>query len=328
MSAHRRYGGATLAAIVLMAATWCPVAAHIAKIPSSVSLTAGPGYFHGKVRSPAAACRSDRSIKLFKAVAGLDPLLKSTTSNKVGEWAIFRANEAATFYVKVPARTIRSGGHEHTCKATRSLSVTVPRTVTPRDSSGWDIEYFDGVQFKQNPGTAAPLYSGPITVVGPSKPPLGSGSLQLTDQEQSPSPSSLSVSRWSGLGQLPLSDLKAIGFSSYVPQYALPPTVHLVVAPAGEGSSPEEITFTPPASAVVADEWQKWTAGSSATWDTPGGEMTLSDYKAAHPSAQITDSGGLFFESYCPDNAGTLVHYMDAVTIRLSGSSLAFDFEP
>ena len=125
--AHRRCALAALAiSAVALVANLLPAAAHTASIKSSVTLQAGYGYFHGKVGSPKTACRANRKIKLFKVVDGSDPLLGSTTSNSRGQWAIFRNYEEATFYVKVPARTIQRSGHKHTCKATTSLPAPPP----------------------------------------------------------------------------------------------------------------------------------------------------------------------------------------------------------
>ena len=329
MNTHRRRALAALAiTAVALGATQPPAPAHTKSIKSRVTLQAGYGYFHGKVKSPMTACRANRKIKLFKFVDGSDPLLGSTTSNAQGEWAIFRNYEEATFYLKVPARTIRRKGHKHTCKATTSLPATAPNRVTPNEHPGWTVKYFDCLEYEQNPDGAAPTTQGPIMSHGPGTPPLGFGSLQLIDPEVTLG-FSFSDIRWDGLDGRSLSSLKTISFSSYVTDTAPPPTVHLFVDANGDGSVTEEITFTPSSSAVITDQWQKWTAGLSSTWDTPDGDMTLSEYQTANPSAEFDDSPehGLQFLSDCPQG-GNKLHYMDAVIVRLADETLTFDFEP
>lgn len=325
MTVYRRRALAALAIIAAaLAANQLPAAAHTASIKSRVTFQAGYGYFHGKVGSPMTACRADRKVKLLKVVDGSDPLLGSTTSNSRGQWAIFRNYEEATFYVKVPARTIRRSGHKHTCKATTSLPVASPTRVTPGELDGWSMKYFDCLDYEQDPEGAAPTTAGPIMSDGPGTPPLGFGSLQLIDTETT-SGFSLSDVRWDGLDGRLLSSLRAISFSSHVTGNAPPPTVHLFVDANGDESVTEEITFTPSSSAIVTDQWQ---AGPSSTWDTPDGEMTLSEYQSANPSAEFEDSPhGLQFLSNCPQGGDTL-HYMDAVIVRLANETLTSDFEP
>jgi hypothetical protein len=319
--------GIVTAAVV---ATQLPAMGHTAKIASRVTLTSGYGFFRGKVGSPMPACRANRTVKLFKDVAGTDPLLKSTQTNSTGEWAIFRSYEVATFYVKAPTLTIRRRGHTHTCKATTSLLRAAPTRVTPGDLDGWSVTQYDCLVYAGDPAGAPPLEGQPF-VAGPGTPPAGFGSLKLINTAAAFG-FSFTFTRWDGLDGQPLSRLNSISFSTFMDDntepIAPPPTLSLHIDVTGDGGATEEISFTPPDPAVVADRWQRWTAGQSTTWDTPGGPMTLSEYRTAHPSAEFEDSPhGLQFQSDCQD-AGNVPHYMDAVIVRLTGETQGFDFEP
>jgi hypothetical protein len=336
MTSHRAWkllvAGLFVAALV---AAPLPAVGHSGKINSNVTLKAGYGFFRGKVGSPMTACRANRTVRLFKYVDGPDPVLKSTTTNSTGEWAIFRAYQEGNFYVKVPARTIKRTSHTHTCKATSSLTSSAWPRVTPANSHGWSVTYFDCLDWASNPGAATPLGGGPIAVDGPETPPMGFGSWQLLHPD-APTNYSRSDTRWDGLDGQALSSFRSISFSSYIdddappPNYP-PPTVRLHVDVTGDGSTTEEITFTPSISAVVTDQWQKWTAGLSSTWETPGGPMTLSGYQAAHPSAEFEDDPhGVHFSRDCGEVMPAPAQepqYLDAVIIRLTNQTLGFDFE-
>jgi hypothetical protein len=310
---------------ILLAAAPMSAFGHTATVKSTVTLRAGYGYFQGKVGSPLAKCRANRTVKLFKQATGADPLLKTTTTNTTGAWAIFRRYEERTFYVKVPARIIRTSGHAHTCMATTSLLVAPPVRVTLSDGNGWSVSIFDCLQYAQDPLTAPPM--APIFVEGPGLPPLGFGSLQLIDLD-TPFGFSFTDARWEGLDGTSLSSLQTIKYRSYVTGTAPPPIVKIYVDVTGDGSTTEEITFTPPDPAVAADQWQTWTAGRSATWGTPDGPMSLSDYQTANPLAEIKAGSfwGFRILSDCPIG-GTQFHYLDAVTVQLTNRTMTFDFE-
>lgn len=300
-----------------------PALGHIASIKSTVSLNAGYGYFEGKVGSPNTKCRWDRSVKLFQESDGTDPLLKTVKTNSAGAWALFRPYEEGSFYVKVPARILRPRGHTHTCKATRSADVTAPIRVTPDDSNGWNVVTYDCLEYASNPQTAAPI--GSVFSAGPEQPPLGFGSLQLINPDATFG-FSFTQARWGGLDGSPLSSLKKIGYGAYVTGSAPPPTVKIFVDVMGDGSTTEELSFTPTPSAVITDRWQTWTAGRSQTWITPGGPISLNAYLAANPSAEFEDSQSMQLWSDCPDG-GTELHYMDAVIVQMTSETVSFDFE-
>ena len=313
---------ATFVGILLAVA---PLAAlgHVGDIKSTVTLNAGYGYFEGKVRSPNAKCRADRTVKLFKEADEADPLLKTFKTNSAGAWAIFRAYEEGSFYVKVPARTLRSSGHTHTCKAARSTDVTAPIRVTSEDQNGWNLATYDCLEYQNNPQTALPIDS--VFADGPEQPPLGFGSLQLIDPE-AVFEFSFTQARWGGLDESPLSSLRKITYSTYVTGDAPPPVVKLFIDPTGDGGDTVELRFTPPSSAVMTNQWQTWTASRSKTWTTPDGPMTLNAYLAANPSADFDDLESVQLWSDCADG-GNELHYLDAVIVGMTGETVSFDFE-
>ena len=325
MHPHQRTALSIVIGVVILTAAPMSALGHTASINSTVTLRAGYGYFEGKVGSANTKCRTNRTVKLFKQAAGTDPLLKTTTTNTTGEWAIFRRYEEGTFYVKVPARTLRTTEHAHTCEATTSLLVAAPVRVTPSDGNGWSLSTFDCLEYAQNPQGAVPIPS--IFVEGPGLPPLGFGSLQLINPD-APFGFSFTDARWEGLDGTSLSSLRTITYRSYVTGTAPPPIVKIYVDVTGDGSTTEEITFTPPDSAVAADQWQTWTAGRSATWGTPDGPMSLNAYQTANPSAEVKagSSWGLHILSDCPVG-GNQFHYLDAVTVQLTNRTMTFDFE-
>lgn len=308
---------------VLLAAIPLAALAHVGSSKSTVTLNAGYGYFEGKVRSPNAKCRADRTVKLFEEIDEADPLLKTVKTNSAGAWAIFRAYEEGSFYVKVPARTLRSSGHTHTCKAARSVDVTAPIRVTSEDQDGWNVLTYDCLDYANNPQAATPI--GSIFVDGPEQPPLGFGSLQLINEDAAFG-FSFTQARWGGLDGSPLSSLKKVSYGAYITSDAPPPTVKIFVDVTGDGGATEELAFTPSESDVIADQWQIWTASRSKIWTTPDGQMTLNAYLAANPSAEFVGLESLQLWSDC-DLGGNHLHYMDAVTVRMTGETVSFDFE-
>ena len=143
--------------------------------------------------------------------------------------------------MKVPARTLQTAGHSHTCKAT-SAHVSPPTRVTPNGGHGWNVNKFDCLEFAQNPQGAPALES--IFVNGPVLPPLGFGSLQLINPD-APFGFSFTRARWNGLDGRPLSSLGRISYSTYVTGDAPPPVVKIYVDVTGDGSTTEELRFTP-----------------------------------------------------------------------------------
>jgi hypothetical protein len=308
-----------------------PVSAHTKSFGSKVTMKIGYGYFQGTVKSPESACREDRTVKLFKDVAGTDPVLKSTTTNSTGAWAIFRSPyETETFYVKVSRRKLPANGHKHTCKGAASPFLSAP-VRTNGSNNGWKHFYFDCLQYASDPSGALPTATDPIFVEGPGSPPFGFQSLQLTDPS-APSGFSLSIAGWDGLNGNPLSDLEAVTYSTYLTEVIQLPFVKIIVDVEGDGNPTEEITFSPPSAGVAADEWQTWTADGSSTWDTPDGPMTLNAYRTANPAAKVKDEssrGGFQIQGECDkDGSGSEVwpYYMDAVIVETTARML-FDFE-
>ena len=75
--------------------------------------------FHGTLGSTK-ACKSGRTVRLFKVKGGPDKLLKSGTSNKKGKWStpIGKRIPPGSYYVKAVARG--------NCKAGKSKTLVIP----------------------------------------------------------------------------------------------------------------------------------------------------------------------------------------------------------
>lgn len=78
--------------------------------------------FHGTLGSSKAACKSQRTVRLFREKGGPDKLLKSATSNRKGKWTTKIGNgrkvPPGSYYVKAVARG--------NCRAGKSQTLTIP----------------------------------------------------------------------------------------------------------------------------------------------------------------------------------------------------------
>jgi hypothetical protein len=62
--------------------------------------------FHGKLKSSRSACKSGRTVKLFRQKPGTDRLLGIDTTNANGKWSIpiGKLASGAAYYAKTPAK--------------------------------------------------------------------------------------------------------------------------------------------------------------------------------------------------------------------------------
>ena len=76
--------------------------------------------FHGTLGSSKAACKANRTVRLYKVKGGPDKLLKTGTSNAKGKWStpIGKRIPPGSYYVKAVARG--------TCKAGKSKRLVIP----------------------------------------------------------------------------------------------------------------------------------------------------------------------------------------------------------
>ena len=86
---------------------------------TSVVISLKTPAFHGTLGSTK-ACKSNRTVRLYKVKGGPDKLLKTGTSNKKGKWStpIGKRIPPGSYYVKAVARG--------SCKAGKSKTLTIP----------------------------------------------------------------------------------------------------------------------------------------------------------------------------------------------------------
>jgi hypothetical protein len=112
---------ATLAAIAPAGA-----AAHTTSVSSQHALSLGTIGFAGQVTSALAECASTRSVTLYGADPAGAVAVASTTSNTQGAWARPADKLKGGDYYAIAARVTKtSAGHQHTCEAARSNTVTL-----------------------------------------------------------------------------------------------------------------------------------------------------------------------------------------------------------
>ena len=75
-------------------------AATASKVVISFKLPA----FNGTVQSSKAACKKNRTVKLYRVTAGPDKLLGSDKTNKKGKWLIPSKLKSGNYYAKTPKK--------------------------------------------------------------------------------------------------------------------------------------------------------------------------------------------------------------------------------
>jgi hypothetical protein len=193
--------------------------------------------------------------------------------------------------------------------------------------------------FSVNNDTCGAATTGSVSFVsGPATPPLGSGSVKLSVGSNGDSYPTL---RQSGYNGVPLGDLTAFSYSTYVTQFGTggqAPYIDLKIDYTGDGQADDTLTFEPiyqSGQTVTLNSWQTWNALSGLWWsDNSGGPppfFTLTQYLATHPHAKIvnTTSGGVRLAAGCGGAAWTnFVGYADNLTIGVKGTNTTFNFEP
>jgi hypothetical protein len=112
----RRAFIAVLAVVMLAAAP----AAAVPRAGTTVVVSLKTPAFHGTLNSSKAACKSNRTVRLFKVKRGPDRLLMTGTSNGKGKWStpVGKQIRPGSYYVKAVARG--------NCKAGKSKTLVIP----------------------------------------------------------------------------------------------------------------------------------------------------------------------------------------------------------
>ena len=125
----RRWGLAAIAVVAL-----APVVpgillaeAHSFTAPSAVTIAwnAPAHNFHGRVTSERTLCIADRTVNVFKAVPGPNPMIGTTNTGTAGGWTVHRQTAHGTFYAVTTRSSSGGYGHSHVCLADRSPNLTV-----------------------------------------------------------------------------------------------------------------------------------------------------------------------------------------------------------
>jgi hypothetical protein len=105
---------------LVAAAAVASSAAGAAGYATTVVVSLKTPAFHGSLGSPKAACKSSRSVRLYRVRSGPDKVVKSGTSNAKGRWStpIGKKIPSGTYYAKAVARG--------NCKAGKSKSLVIP----------------------------------------------------------------------------------------------------------------------------------------------------------------------------------------------------------
>jgi len=96
---------ASLAIVALAAiAALLPAASASAATPTKVIVSLKFPAFHGTIQSPKAACRKNRTVRLYREKSGPDKLLGTGKSNKKGKWSIPIKLTSGGYYAKTPKK--------------------------------------------------------------------------------------------------------------------------------------------------------------------------------------------------------------------------------
>ncbi|NYG06797.1 hypothetical protein BJ986_001284 [Phycicoccus badiiscoriae] len=136
-----------------------------------------------------------------------------------------------------------------------------------------------------------------------------------------------------------LSALSALKYSTMTPAGKQPAYLRLTVDRDGTQANIDSLYFEPALNptqgAVVAGEWQTWSAGPGSNWTTdggPSGVTALADYITANPDAKIYNNGyggGLSLIAGCGGDTQTNAKLgIDRVVATSAGQTSLWDFEP
>jgi hypothetical protein len=116
----RRLAVLLVSVVALVAAGAVNSAGAATKYKTTVVVSLKVPAFNGTLQSPKAACKSSRTVRLYKVKSGPDKLLKTGTSNAKGKWStpIGRKIPSGSYYAKVVA----SGN----CKSDKSKTLVIP----------------------------------------------------------------------------------------------------------------------------------------------------------------------------------------------------------
>ena len=213
---------------------------------------------------------------------------------------------------------------------TAGLASTI--VVTPTSMSNWAFDNRDGSGAITSP--PAPVTGSLVT--GPSTPPLGSGSANLTTP--SGAGDTGSEIRNTGYVGTALSMIDALSYSTYATAWNGQQLPYFELYLSTGGRAIFEPAYSPAQGAVALNTWQTWDTLAGGWYDTngnggPGANViSWSAIVAANPGATIVNSGdglgGVRFSIGFASAANNFNAYLDNFTIGITdGPTTTYDFE-
>jgi hypothetical protein len=220
--------------------------------------------------------------------------------------------------------------------------------VTPSNLSNWSFDNRDGGGVVG----ANPTGNGAF-VNGPSTPPLGTGSANLSTGNGVSGGDGTAELRNTGYSGVLLSSITTLGYSTYATlnngqQF---PYFGLMISTTGGASSDDIIFFEPPYQTPITgnaglpdqgpttlNSWQSWNALAGGWWDDQGlfagpgtNVKSFADLLAQFPNATIVNAtdglGGVRFNVGFASATDQFNGYVDAFTIGINGQNTTYDFE-
>jgi hypothetical protein len=126
LSTKARFAVVCMAVTALGAGIAVAAASHVVRIDSNVTITKTAPVFAGKVRSPNAACKDQRKVKLH-VVEENNHVFGSDETNRHGKWKIhFQGEGEAHYYASVAKRSEGAAGTIYVCQHDTSPPVAAP----------------------------------------------------------------------------------------------------------------------------------------------------------------------------------------------------------
>ena len=234
-----------------------------------------------------------------------------------------------TSSVRMRAR-IRGAAVAAAAAALTSFGLAAPAaaattTVTPGNLGSWAQESFDCDDGAERTGAQA-------FVEGPETPPAGAGSLAFGSAEAAEDHGEGLISdEYDGVA---LATVEGLAYSTYVNEAGqTAPELWIYVDENGDGDDADlsSLTFYPESNGTVTpDEWQTWTidptTGDFIQDGAEGSEVTLAEYLAENPDAEIFD---ISVEYGCGANTAGRVANVDKIVVDVADSEAdTFDLEP
>lgn len=122
----------TLAVVLGTLAIGVAVAgAHIFRADSEVTIRHNDAkeQFQGRVLSDRRSCIRNREVVVVERKPGRNTVVGADQTNDVGFWKVEKRNPNGRFFARVLRRARGSGDHLHVCRADRSETIRVGRTV-------------------------------------------------------------------------------------------------------------------------------------------------------------------------------------------------------